>query len=118
MSPDQNKLIVREFFDSVWNKRDDSVVDRYLALQFIEHFPGMEGGRAGFKKTTQLFRAAFPDINLTIEDEIATEEKVIHRWTWRCTLRHTTHRKQNRVHGNDNRTHVERSDHGALGKPR
>lgn len=85
MSPDENKVIAHRFFDSVWNKSDDSVVDLYLDADFIEHFPGMEGGREGFLRTAQVFRTAFPDIDLTIEDEIAAEDKVVHRWVWRCT---------------------------------
>lgn len=87
MSPEENKAVVHLFYDSVWNKRDDSVVDLYLAPDFIEHARvfGPEGGREGFKRTAQLFRVGFPDINLTIEDEIATADKVVHRWVWRCT---------------------------------
>jgi steroid delta-isomerase-like uncharacterized protein len=85
MSVEENKAIAHRFFDSVWNKGDDSVVDRYLAPDFVEHFPGMEGGRDGFMKTSRLFREAFPDIDLTIEDEIAAGDRVVHRWVWRCT---------------------------------
>jgi len=85
MSPEENKIIARRFFEEVWNKSNDSVVDLYLAPDFIEHFPGMEGGHEGFLKTAKLFRTAFPDINLDIEDEIAAGDKVVHRWTWRCT---------------------------------
>jgi steroid delta-isomerase-like uncharacterized protein len=85
MSPEDNKVIVHRFFDEVWNKGNDSVVELYLASDFIEHFPDMEGGREGFLKTARLFRIAFPDIHLTIEDEIAEGDKVVHRWTWRCT---------------------------------
>lgn len=83
MSPEENKLIARRFFEEVWNHANDSVVEQSLAPDFIEHFPGMEGGREGFVKTARLFREAF-DIHLTIEDEIAAEDKVVHRWTWRC----------------------------------
>ncbi len=83
MSPEENKAIVHRFFDEVWNQRNDSVVNEYLAQDFIEHFPGMEGGRDGFLRTAKVFRDAF-DINLTIEDEIAAGDRVVHRWTWRC----------------------------------
>src|SRR5208283_2227195 len=68
MTPEENKVIARRFFEAVWNKSDDSVVNIYLSPNFIEHFPDMEGGRDGFLKTAKLFRTGFPDINLTIED--------------------------------------------------
>ena len=85
MTPEENKAIVHRFFDAVWNKKDDSLVDTYLAVDFVEHFPGMEGGRDGFRRTAEVFRTAFPDIVLTIEDEIATTDRVVHRWNWQCT---------------------------------
>jgi len=87
MSAEENLAIAHHFFDSVWDKGDDSVLDKHLAEAFIEHFPGMESGRDGFRRTAQVFRAAFPDIRLTIEDEFASGDRVVHRWVWRCTHR-------------------------------
>jgi steroid delta-isomerase-like uncharacterized protein len=87
MSVEENKAIAHLFFDTVWNKGDESVVDVYLAPDYVEHSPGWEPGREGYKKTAQQYRNAFPDINVTIEDEIAAEDRVVHRWTWRCTFK-------------------------------
>jgi steroid delta-isomerase-like uncharacterized protein len=87
MVAEDNKAIAHKLFDEVWNKGNVDVVDEYIATDYIEHFPGMKGGRDGFRETHTLFRTAFPDIQLTIDDEFAVGDRVVHRWTWRCTHR-------------------------------
>jgi steroid delta-isomerase-like uncharacterized protein len=85
MSEGQNKEIAHYFFDQLWNHANLSVIEEYVAPDFIEHFPGMENGREGFRKTAKLFLNAFPDLQLTIHDEVAEGDRVVHRWTWRAT---------------------------------
>jgi steroid delta-isomerase-like uncharacterized protein len=84
-SPVENKAIAHRFFDEIWNKGNFSVIDQYVAENFVEHFPGMESGREGFRRTATVFRTAFPDLELIIQDEIAEADRVVHRWTWRAT---------------------------------
>jgi predicted ester cyclase len=85
MSPLENKAIARRFFDEIWNKGNFGVIDEHIAVNFVEHFPGMESGREGFRRTAALFRKAFPDLELIIHDEIAEADRVVHRWTWKAT---------------------------------
>jgi len=46
----------------------------------IDHFDNSQGIES-FKHVINMFRTAFPDIHLTIQDEIAEGERVVHRWT-------------------------------------
>ncbi len=85
LSPDENKAMVHRFFDGIWNQSNYDLIDQYIAENFVQHFPGAESGREGFRRTVQQFHSAFGQMNLVIEDEIAAVDRVVHRWTWNCT---------------------------------
>ena len=84
-TPEQNNAIAVEFFDSVWNKGDFSVLDTLIDPEADDHStvggkPKTEKGSASFRAIVSMFRSAMPDIHLTIDDEIYTGDKVVHRW--------------------------------------
>ena len=86
LSPEQNNAIAIQFFDSVWNKGDFSVLDTLISPEAIDHstvggVDKKEKGSASFRAIVSMFRAAMPDIHLTIDDEIYAGDKVVHRWT-------------------------------------
>ncbi len=86
LSPEQNNAIAIQFFDSVWNKGDFSVLETLIDPQADDHStvggkPKMEKGSASFQAIVSMFRQAMPDIHLTINDEIYAGDKVVHRWT-------------------------------------
>ncbi len=85
ISPDANNAIAVRFFDSVWNKGDFGVLDTLIAPDADDHSmvggqPKTEKGSASFRGIVSMFRAAMPDIHLTIDDEIYAGDKVVHRW--------------------------------------
>jgi steroid delta-isomerase-like uncharacterized protein len=85
LSPEQNNAIAVQFFDSVWNKGDFSVLDTLIAPDAIDHstvggVDKKEAGSASFRAIVSMFRAAMPDIQLTIDDEVYAGDKVVHRW--------------------------------------
>ena len=85
-SPEQNNAIAVQFFDSVWNKGDFSVLETLISPDAIDHstvggVDKKEKGSASFRAIVSMFRAAMPDIHLTINDEIYADDKVVHRWT-------------------------------------
>ncbi len=85
-SPEANNAIAEKFFNSVWNKGDFSVLDTLIAADAVDHStvggkPKMEKGSASFRAIVSMFRSAMPDIQLTIDDEIYTGDRVVHRWT-------------------------------------
>jgi steroid delta-isomerase-like uncharacterized protein len=83
-----NKTIVRRLFEEVWNKGNLSVADELFAPSYDHHDPSTPDvgrGPESEKKRATLYRTAFPDLRLTIEDIIAEGETVVARWSCRGT---------------------------------
>ena len=80
MSTEQNKAIIRRVFDEIVNKGNLAVADELLAADYVNHdFPAPVPGAEGFKLVTTMFRSAFPDIVVTLEDAFAEGDKVVTR---------------------------------------
>jgi steroid delta-isomerase-like uncharacterized protein len=79
MGVEENKAIVRMFYDEVMNRGNLSVVDKTTAENFVDHapMPGQAPGREGVKQGFRLMQAAFPDGQTTIDDIIAEGDKVV-----------------------------------------
>src|SRR5882672_851754 len=85
---EQNKNIVRRLFEEVWNKGQVSVADELFASNYTHHdssTPDLGRGPESEKKRATLYRTAFPDLRLTVEDIIAEGETVVARWSCRGT---------------------------------
>ena len=76
----QNKAIGRRLIDAV-NSGNMTAIDEVFSPSYVERnpFPGTTPDRAGLKKSLTEFRVAFPDFRYTVEDEIATGDKLVHR---------------------------------------
>lgn len=88
MTPEENNAIAVRFFDSAWNRGDLAVVDELVTPDSVDYSTlhgEPEHGTESFKQIIMMFRSAFPDIHLTIDDEIYAGDKVVHRWTLRGT---------------------------------
>ncbi len=89
MSAADNMAINRRIFDECWNKGVLNVLDEVLAANYVEHDPAVPGGLldiAAFKQNITMYRTAFPDLRLTIDDQFAIgENQVITRWSARGT---------------------------------
>ena len=87
---EQNKVIVRRLFEELWNKGNLSVADQLFSPNYAHHDPSTPDfgrGPESERKRATLYRTAFPDLHLTIEDIIAEGETVMTRWS--C---HGTHK--------------------------
>jgi len=84
MSTEENKALVRRFYDEVTNGRNLAILDELLAPNF-EGFKveGADHGqnREEFKQMMTMVLNAFPDHHQTIHDWIAENDKVVTRWT-------------------------------------
>jgi len=83
-----NKTVVRRLFEEVWNKGNLLVTDELFAPNYVHHdssTPDAGRGPESEKKRATLYRTAFPDLRLTIEDIIAEGETVMARWSCRGT---------------------------------
>jgi steroid delta-isomerase-like uncharacterized protein len=83
-----NKNVVRRLFEEVWNKGNLPLADELFASTYTHHdasTPDVGRGPESEKKRATLYRTAFPDLRLTIEDIIAEGETVMTRWSARGT---------------------------------
>ncbi len=68
------------------NERNLALIDELAAPDYVYHAAANPvPGREAFKQLTSLFLTAFPDIRITIDDQIAEGDKVVTRWTMRGT---------------------------------
>ncbi len=83
MSTEENKALARRMVEA-WNRGDLAALDDLIAPDFVFHDPAdpaMPPGPRGAKELVAAFRTAFPDLRLTIEDEIAEGAMVVQRLT-------------------------------------
>jgi steroid delta-isomerase-like uncharacterized protein len=82
---EQNKALARRAIEEVWNQGKLAVIDELTAANATFHDPSVPGGKftgpEGVKQFVQIYRGAFPDVRLTINDQIAEGDKVVTRWT-------------------------------------
>ncbi len=84
MSIEDNKALVRHFYEEVWNRGNLAVADEIFAEDYVRHDlrPGNASpGPAGQKKIAADFRAAFPDLRMTVDLIVAESDMVVARWT-------------------------------------
>jgi steroid delta-isomerase-like uncharacterized protein len=81
-----NKSIVRKFYETLASG-DLDAADKVVASDYVNHsaIPGQAAGLQGFKEAVSSLRAVFPDLQFTIEDQIAEGDKVATRYTVRGT---------------------------------
>jgi len=83
MSED-NKTILRRWFDEVWNKGRTEAIGELMAKDVVIH--GLEDSNgqaienyAGFEDFHRRFRGAFPNMSITIDDIVAEGNRVATR---------------------------------------
>jgi predicted ester cyclase len=85
---EKNKAFSRRIFDEAWAGELD-VADEVLEEGYVMHGLGVElpPGPGGFKLFVSTYRTAFPDVQMTVEDQIAEGDMAVTRWTARGTHR-------------------------------
>src|SRR5215218_1789319 len=81
---EKNMALVRSFWEAVANA-DLDTLDELLAPDFIDHssFADQEPGREGYKQQVAEQHTALSDVRCIIEDQVAKDDKVVTRITWR-----------------------------------
>ncbi len=87
MSSEQNKAVIRRFIDEVFNSGNVIAIDELVADNVVDHviIPGLAPGKEGFKQRAAFLLQAFPDLRITIEDQLEEDGKVVGRYTVRGT---------------------------------
>jgi len=88
MSEEQNKRVFRQLIEEGFSQGNLEVLDDVFAPDFVEHQDGFVPPNAeGVKRAIVSLRTAAPDLKLTIEEIIASEDKTWARITARGTHR-------------------------------
>ena len=83
---EQNKTLVRRWFEQVWNKGRAESIDELLSERSVVHGLGTDlHGPAGFKPFHAAYRDAFPDLALQIEHMLADDDLVAVHWSATAT---------------------------------
>jgi len=86
MSTEDNKAIVRRVYDAINAKDADALDDLFAAdVSSNTRFPHGKSGLEGFKESFAAALSSFPDYSITIDDQIAEDDKVVTRYTARGT---------------------------------
>lgn len=84
-----NTAVITRLMVEVWGDGQLHVIPDLVATDFIGHFPiGDHYGPEGVRIDIASYRAALPDLTVTIDDLFAFEDKVVRRYTLRGTHRH------------------------------
>ena len=84
---EENKALARRWADILAQGNLDLVEEIY-ASDFVGHDPTMPEdlrGVEGAREFYSMYLGAFPDAEVTIEDQLAEGDKVVTRWTGRGT---------------------------------
>jgi predicted ester cyclase len=87
MSTEDNKTLVRRFYEEVFNQKNTAAIDEFIDPHGVDHAapPGTPDGIEGQKQLIGMYLTAFPDLHFTVEDLIAEGDKVVDRLTARGT---------------------------------
>jgi predicted ester cyclase len=89
MPSDENKLVVRRFYEEVVNTGNVDLIERFIAPEYVEvsdgkrHVIGVEGAKAHILGVRQ----TYPDLHIEIERQISEGE-----WVVTCITARGTHR--------------------------
>jgi steroid delta-isomerase-like uncharacterized protein len=84
MSMEENKAIVRRVNDEVWSEGRLDVIEELIADNFVATVVGAPEqirGPQGFREFVGIYRKAFPDLRITVDEQFAEGETVVTRWT-------------------------------------
>lgn len=87
MSAEENKSLVRRYYEEIVNTGDVSRVAEFISHEYVEvhNNTGYPVGLQGVKEHVLGVRDTYPDLHLTVEQQIAEGEWVVTRATARGT---------------------------------
>ena len=83
---EQNKTLARRWFENLFSRGDLDAANEIISADFVDHLTHEdERGLVELKHYVNIYSAAFPDIQDTVEDIVAEGDKVVVRWMSRGT---------------------------------
>ena len=83
MGMEENKAAVRRVIEEAFNRGNLRVIDEHLDPGYVDHVGVTQEihGIEEFKQFVSGYRTGFPDIAITIEEQIAQGDVVVTRWS-------------------------------------
>jgi steroid delta-isomerase-like uncharacterized protein len=86
MSPNPHKALVRRYYEEVLTQGRLGLLEELLAPDFRSYPPqGPAVDRTRYAELVQASLAAFPDLRVTVDDQLAEGDRVATRWTAHAT---------------------------------
>jgi predicted ester cyclase len=76
----------RRLLEQSFNEGNFALIDELVAADAVDHDPAIPAQMRGLrgpevlKRTVSMYRAAFPDVRIAVDDVIAAGDKVVLRW--------------------------------------
>ena len=74
---EQNKQIVREFYDLIINQKDFDTAKKYMGTRYKQHNPLVKDGPEGLREFITFLKVNFPDAKSEIKSVFADGDYVI-----------------------------------------
>jgi predicted ester cyclase len=84
MTVEENKTLIRRIVEEALNQGRIAIADEYFDPDYIVHIPSrtdLPRGPGAFKQTIGMWRSAFSDWHMTIEDLVGERDLVANRFT-------------------------------------
>jgi steroid delta-isomerase-like uncharacterized protein len=84
VSVEENKAVARRWFEDLFNAGNLEVADEITASDHVNHdptLPDIPTGPEGQKQVVNLYRGAFTNAHISVEDQLAEGDRVATRWT-------------------------------------
>ncbi|MBC7691776.1 MAG: ester cyclase [Methylotenera sp.] len=82
MTPQENRSIIKNFFDQVLNGSAPFYLDGFISSHYVQHpsEPGQEEGREAVRARLTKLHDAFTDLHFFLDEMIAEGDRVLARW--------------------------------------
>lgn len=86
MTLQNHRALAIRWMQEVWNERSDAALEELLDPQVVGYFEGVgEIGAEEFRAARNFMIGIFPDLRITVEDQVAEGENVVVRWRAQAT---------------------------------
>jgi predicted ester cyclase len=86
--PEENKAVARRAFEDHFNTGNFDLAEEIFTVDYVNHDPSLPdfgSGPEAANQAARLYRDAFPDARITVEDQVAEGDRVATRWSARGT---------------------------------
>lgn len=90
MTTQENKALAARPHEEIFNQGNLALAHEIFSPEFTwyeAHLPPLPRGPEAIEMFAGMLRAAFPDLQLLLEDTIAEGDRVVNRWRFRGTQR-------------------------------